>query len=126
MYKMPRKSYDFDKMIAYDFSNINMDTNNTSSDNCYGSCNTSCDIDCDCVCDSDWGWGSFEREARKEREMALAREKAREREYSKKKSKDKTEKTIGDELDSMSEEELLNIIQRATQALVAKQKASSH
>ncbi len=116
---MPGKSYDFDKMVAYGFSNINVHTDNTSSDNCYGSCNDySCDIDCDCVCDSKWGWESFEREAKKEKEIVLARSEAKEIEYSKKQSKDKT---IKDKLDGMSEEELLKFIQLATQALAKKQ-----
>ncbi|MBO4582921.1 MAG: hypothetical protein J5714_02590 [Alphaproteobacteria bacterium] len=121
---MSENFYDFEKFKVCDFSNINVHTDNTSSDNCYGTCNdNSCDISCDCVCDADWGCDSFQREAEKEREMILARRQAETRKYasSKKQSKNKTEKAVSDKLDSMSEEELLNLIQLATQALAKKQ-----
>lgn len=121
---MPSKSYNFDKMKVFDFSNINVHADNTGSDNCYGSCNdNSCDINCDCVCDSDWDCDSFQREAEKEAEIILARRQAMERKYSKKTVK--KQKASSDNLDDMSEEELLNLIQAATQALARKQKNNS-
>ena len=52
--------------------------------------------------------------------MALARQQAKEREYSEKTAKDKKEIIASNEFDNMSEEELLNLIQSATQALAAK------
>jgi len=79
-----------------------------------------CDISCDCVCDSDWGWDSFERESKKEAQMALARQRTREHEYSEKPAKDEKETVASNEFDKMSEEELLNLIQSAMQALAAR------
>ena len=115
---MTRKTNDLSKFKAYDFSNLSA---SVGSGNCYGTCNdNSCDIYCDCVCDSDWGWDSFERESKKEAQMALARQRAREHEYSEKTAKDEKETIASNEFDKMSEEELLNLIQSAMQALAAR------
>ena len=44
---------DFKEIIAYDFSNLEIEE--TSVDNCYGTCNEySCDTTCDCVCNASW------------------------------------------------------------------------
>lgn len=49
------KELDFNNMLVFDFSSINLQEN--SKGNCFGcdSCNCDCDNDNDCdSCDSDW------------------------------------------------------------------------
>lgn len=48
--------YDYERIVIYDFSNLNIQEN--SRGNCFGcdSCDDSCDHSdsCDCDCDSRW------------------------------------------------------------------------
>ena len=50
------KGLDFDKMLVFDFSNLDFQEN--SKGNCFGcdACDSSCDHsgDCDCDCNSRW------------------------------------------------------------------------
>ena len=41
-------------IVVYDFSNVELQENSIT--NCYGTCDDSdhCDSSCDCVCDANW------------------------------------------------------------------------